>query len=380
MRGFKSEVSRPESSGSAARAFRRRLPPSAFRLLLSAFCLLPSHAAAASWSKQKSGTFAWLHAVYFLNERYGWAGGGKGALLSTEDGGATWRRRSIYSEDTLRDIFFVDGRHGWVVCERDVYRLKSEAQPPTYLMRTTDGGRTWSRVEPDAFGAETRLVGVRFAGRERGWVFGELGALYATADGGRTWVRQVVPTRRLLLGAAFLDAQHGWVVGAGATLLRTTDGGRTWHEGRVAGQLAQYARRSRANRLGRGDGTARRPAAAAGQAPRVNAVAFADGLRGWAVGAGGLVLATSDGGRTWQPQESGVETDLHDVKFLDGREGWAVGGEGIILHTADGGATWSADTSVTPHTLERLFFAGRARGWAVGFGGTIVAFGERAVN
>jgi len=42
---------------------------------------------AASWTRQSSGTMAWLHSVYFLNEQRGWAAGSNGALLATTDGG-----------------------------------------------------------------------------------------------------------------------------------------------------------------------------------------------------------------------------------------------------------------------------------------------------
>jgi photosystem II stability/assembly factor-like uncharacterized protein len=345
MRSFSFEILNPR--GRRARAGRFLLPP-VFCLLLSAFCLLPAPVSAATWSRQKSGTFAWLHAVFFVDGRRGWAAGGKGALLSTEDGGASWKLRTPPpTEDALRDIFFADELHGWAVCERDWFRLRTKEEARSYLLRTEDGGRTWARVEVTGAEVDARLVGVRFAGREHGWAFGEMGALYATADGGRTWARQRVPTRRLLLGAAFLDAQKGWLVGPGPTALYTSDGGATWREGSV-------------------------PSAGA----RVQAVSFVGARRGWAVGARGLVLATEDGGRTWRAQESGVESDLYDVKFLDEREGWAVGGEGAVIHTSDGGATWVAENPVTPHTLERLYFAGRTRGWAVGFGGTIIAFGD----
>ena len=363
---------------------RRTLPPSAFCLLPSAFCLLltafclpPSASAAASWSRQQSGTFAWLHAVHFVDARRGWAVGGKGALLATSDGGATWRQvRPAPTEDTLRDLFFVDGLTGWVVCERDIFKLKTKEEQRSYLMKTEDGGRSWRRVAVAGADVDARLVGVRFAGREHGWAFGEMGALYATSDGGRSWARQVVPTRRLLLGASFLDARQGWLVGAGATALYTTDGGATWRDGAVAGRPAPPAPAADGQGGAPTRTAATRPAPRGAPGPRVNAVSFVDARRGWAVGAGGLVLATLDGGRTWQARESGVAADLHDVKFFDEREGWAVGGEGAILHTTDGGATWRAEPPITPHTLERLFFAGRTRGWAVGFGGTIIAFGE----
>jgi photosystem II stability/assembly factor-like uncharacterized protein len=107
---------------------------------------------------------------------------------------------------------------------------------------------------------------------------------------------------------------------------------------------------------------------------RINAVSFADARRGWAVGAGGTVLSTADGGRTWRRQQSDTDADLADVKFLDAREGWAVGANGTIIHTTDGGATWSNVASGTSHPLERLAFASPTRGWAVGFGGTIIAY------
>jgi photosystem II stability/assembly factor-like uncharacterized protein len=96
---------------------------------------------------------------------------------------------------------------------------------------------------------------------------------------------------------------------------------------------------------------------------------------GWAVGSGGAIYRTLNGGRSWLPQNSSVETDLFDVKFLDASEGWAVGAEGVVLHTMDGGTHWATEQGVTEHNLERIFFADNAHGWAVGFGGTIIALG-----
>jgi photosystem II stability/assembly factor-like uncharacterized protein len=348
---------------------RRRLPSapavcSCLLLLLSAFCL-PSSAQAA-WAKQKSGSFAWLHAVFFVDDARGWAVGGKGALLATKDGGAHWALRRPPTEDAMRDLVFTDAETGWALCERSMYMpmLKEEAR--TYLLKTTNGGESWKRVDvlsgPDV---DIVLARVRFADERHGWVFGEMGALFATEDGGGSWTRQRVPSRHLLLGATFLDARQGWLVGAGSTLLQTSDGGTSWKAGALAGLPQQISVQASAQTN-----------ATQQSAPRLrlNAVSFADARRGWAVGAGGVVLATSDGGRTWRAQSSGTESELFDVKFFDEREGRAVGADGVAIHTSDGGATWSAETTGTSHALERLFFTGRARGWAVGFGGTIIAF------
>jgi photosystem II stability/assembly factor-like uncharacterized protein len=335
------------------------------RLLLT-FCLLPFSFCLATraegvWSRQRSGTLAWLHAVHFVDERRGWAAGSKGALLATEDGGATWQLRRRPSDDTLRDIHFADPDNGWIVCERNVYAIQSTGEARSYLLKTSDGGRTWARVELQEKGQGATMLRVVFASRERGWAFGETGVVYATSDGGRTWARQRVPSERLLLGGTFLDERTGWLVGAGATFLYTQDGGETWGAGALLTDAQAAPRRG----------------------ARLYAASFVDARRGWAVGARGAVYATTNGGRTWRALPAATDADLYDVKFLDEREGWAAGAAGTLLHTRDGGRTWrAAAAGMTTHPLERLFFSGRARGWAVGFGGTIISYARdaRAAN
>lgn len=355
---------------------RERLLHFAFGLLLPGLCASSSVrslslSASGVWTKQQSGTLAWLHAVHFLDDERGWAVGGKGVLLATTDGGRHWQLKKSPTGDALRDVYFTDAETGWLVCERNIYLLTEADEARSYLLHTTDGGEHWQRVEAAGADVDARLVRVVFADRERGFVFGELGALYATGDGGRTWARRRLPTRRLLLGATFLDAEQGWIVGAGATLLQTSDGGATWREGRLdsvtAGAVPLPASSSAA--------TAR---AAAAAPPRLNAVSFVDGRAGWAVGAAGAIVATTDGGRVWRALSSPTEMDLYDVKFFDRKEGWTVGTGGTILHTTDGGATWRVEMTPTTHPLERLCFTNRAHGWAVGFGGTIMAYAPPA--
>src|SRR5438067_1461545 len=65
---------------------------------------------------------------------------------------------------------------------------------------------------------------------------------------------------------------------------------------------------------------------------------LADGQHGWAVGQNGTILATADGGKSWQTQASNAGADLASIAILaDGQRGWAVGQAGTILATADGG-------------------------------------------
>src|SRR5947208_8523446 len=94
-----------------------RVSLSAFCLLHSAFCTLPS-AFSATWTRQKSGTMAWLHSVYFLDQNRGWVAGSNGTLLKTTDSGATWNKISTYTRDILRDVYFADENRGWLLAER----------------------------------------------------------------------------------------------------------------------------------------------------------------------------------------------------------------------------------------------------------------------
>lgn len=372
MKNFKLHISNLKF---IARPARRALSAS-FLLLLTAYCVPPpAYSRAAAWERQRTGTFAWLHAVFFVDERRGWAAGGKGALLSTSDGGATWEARTRPTEDAVRDIFFHDAETGWLLCERSMFQPMEKDESVSYLLKTTDGGRAWTRVEVTR-GADVdlKLAGLRFAGREQGWVFGEMGSLFVTGNGGETWARQRVPTRHVLLGASFFDERTGWLSGGGLTVLKTTDGGASWHAGTVfvPASGAETRRQSEPKQVEPGEETRQEEASARRLSRRLNAVCFVGPEAGWAVGAGGVIIATLDGGRTWRPQTSGVGDDLWDVKFFDAREGWAVGTGGAMLHTTDGGRTWGDARRVTTHALERLFLVGR-RAWAVGFGGTVVA-------
>jgi photosystem II stability/assembly factor-like uncharacterized protein len=95
-------------------------------------------------------------------------------------------------------------------------------------------------------------------------------------------------------------------------------------------------------------------------------------LSGWAVGAAGTVLRTTDGGKTWAAQTWPVaqvfDTDLTSVSTLDGIEGW-VGGNQVMMHTTDGGLHWTF-TDMTVF-YARVAAAGPYAAWAIGPGSFI---------
>src|SRR5262249_26311718 len=80
----------------------------------------------------------------------------------------------------------------------------------------------------------------------------------------------------------------------------------------------------------------------------IEGLAFPTPTSGFAVGAVGRVLHTTDTGATWADQASGSSANLHDVSFAsDALTGIAVGDGGVILRTTSGGEP-SPTPSPTP--------------------------------
>jgi photosystem II stability/assembly factor-like uncharacterized protein len=315
-----------------------------FGKILSLLLLLVGfQTASAGWIKQTANTFAWLHDIYFFDETRGFITGSGGTFLETRDGGKSWTKRKNFTADKILQIHFTDEYTGWLLCERDIY--SRGANSVSYLMKTTDGGASWEKVElKDA--SHRRVTKIFFSQKGKGFAVGESGAFFELRANG-TWEKSPSPIRYLLLDGAFFDDGRGAIVGGGGSAYFTEDSGASWFPASVSG-------RSEA---------------------KLTAVFFADRKNGWAVGAGGKIFQTASGGKTWREQNSRVAKDLSDVYFKNTAEGWAVGDEGLILHTNTGGNVWVSEETATKHKLEKVLFVGK-KGFAVGFGGTILVYGE----
>jgi photosystem II stability/assembly factor-like uncharacterized protein len=97
----------------------------------------------------------------------------------------------------------------------------------------------------------------------------------------------------------------------------------------------------------------------------------------WAVGANGVILNTADGGEHWNARQiqSNSDVTLRAVQFRKGgTAGWVAGSSGNIWGTLDGGQTWQKQENPdSRQTLNALYFDPQAqRGWAVGTGGLIL--------
>jgi len=85
----------------------------------------------------------------------------------------------------------------------------------------------------------------------------------------------------------------------------------------------------------------------------------ASATEAWATGRGGVLLHTTDAGRTWTVANLPVDA-LGAITFVDSQHGWIVGN--AIFRTTNGGATWSLIDF--PHgTLGALVFVDTLHGW-----------------
>ncbi|MGH9937535.1 MAG: WD40/YVTN/BNR-like repeat-containing protein [Blastocatellia bacterium] len=243
-------------------------------------------------------------------------------------------------------------------------------------------------------GVLAKLSGVFFVDRDRGWVVGSNGTLLATEDGGAKWRRQTLPEgqkneavndvwffnldRGLLLGEYGLYNRKGVIDWSERIfLLMSNDRGANWKTGTLA--------RLPVKQLGQTTG---QPGGLSGRKPNEGSemlkpgqrpsdplllrMAFANDRIGWAVGEGGTIQYTDDGGATWKMQERSIRKLLYDVTVIDGKRAWAVGAGGTILRTVDGVENWKEQPSNVTQTLRAVYFVDAERGWAVGARGTII--------
>ena len=127
----------------------------------------------------------------------------------------------------------------------------------------------------------------------------------------------------------------------------------------------------------------------AGTTTNLNDVAFANPTTGIAVGLGGTILSTTDGGAHWVARKSGITSDLRTVVYGGDACGlgqastpcyWAGGDDGNILWTNDGGVTWCPQATGVTERINGLAAAGPNDIFAVGTKGTILRSGDGGTN
>lgn len=242
-----------------------------------------------------------------LTGKRGVAVGYYGTILVSKDGGNKWEQAPSGTKELLTSLSFPDTNYGWVVGSNGT------------ILTTSNGGLTW---KPQNSGTSNYLLGVHFVNSQKGWAVGEFGTILHTRDGGAHWqAQQSGETDLLLEGVRFLDEKRGFVVGEFGTILTTSDGGNRW-----TSIFQKEEEILDIEAIGK-------------MRPTLYNLDFQDDKIGVAVGVGGYILRTQDGGKTWKNVSSPTANHLYRVKSING-DLYAVGLRGTLLISADQGQNW----------------------------------------
>jgi photosystem II stability/assembly factor-like uncharacterized protein/TolA-binding protein len=290
---------------------------------------------------------ATLRAVQFVDLDEGWAVGDEGVIWHTFDGGRTWERQSTGLRASLRSVHFLNPLFGWVAGREELPQGGSTG----VLLYTADGGVNWKRVLGNALPG---LNLVRFVDEKTGFIAGDgadqlPGGLFMTTDGGTHWQPIAGPRSPSWLAGDFTSGPGGTLAGV-------------WN--RLACLYRDHLGVVDVDPLG---------------GRSVFGLQLQGGGAGIAVGQGGLVLQTSDGGKSWRYADAGLSPemqaswDFHAVCAV-GKDVWAVGRPGsTVLHSRDQGKTWQVELTRSPLPLHGLCFRDDKHGWAVGEMGLVLA-------
>jgi photosystem II stability/assembly factor-like uncharacterized protein len=332
-----------------------------------------------SWSPPPAPikTDARLQALTFIDADQGWTVGTEGTVLYTGDAGATWEDRGIRERTELLSVSFANATRG--VASGGLGRL----------YYTNDGGRKWAAV---TLNSQIVLHAAQFDGAEKVWVAGSGGYLFEVMfqpDGTVTW--SGVPSGTMSTLRKILKAGTDILaVGENGTILeRQSSGAWAVRAGRDASRNMYNAivwRTEKDGWIATSDGIALKtgdrgviwnavempwPDRIPAGRRSLNGIAMVNN-KGWIVGDGGFIFSTSDGGTTWSQQQSPVEGDLLSIFATSEQAAWAVGAGGILIRTTDG-VNWSRVQIGETGKLTSIYFLDENHGWIAGSGGVILS-------
>ncbi len=281
------------------------------------------------------------NAAAFTDALNGTAVRANGTVATTTDGGATFTTRAPVgdnSEISPRSVALLSP--GVAV----VARRHSSAAVGS-IVRTTDGGITWTevlRTTVGHFGAVTAVTPTTayavtdaldvYRSNDAGATWTKVGALPIAANvGGEIRISCATATRCLIAVPPTDYDSHANTYGTQSTVYRTDDGGATF---------TTVAR-------------------------NMNDAAFFSPTRAVAVGERGRISVSDDGGATWTPVVQPMPTWAERVRANPNDFAWVWNPRGQVATTNDRGDTWHNSTIDTTNGLTGVWFADSANGFAV---------------
>jgi photosystem II stability/assembly factor-like uncharacterized protein len=190
--------------------------------------------------------------------------------------------------------------------------------------------------------ARTTVTGIAASGATLIAV-GPRGTLLRSTDGGGHWQAVALPLSADLTSVRFTSPDTAWAVGHDAVILKSTDRGASWArvlDGRMLLKTLRQAAQGDAKLARDVERTMAQSASPDVWPTALFDLMLIDDERGFAVGAFGLLLATNDGGRTWQPAADRGENErglhLYAIQGGGGRP-YIAGEQGLLLRLDSAG-------------------------------------------
>ncbi|MCI0534996.1 MAG: choice-of-anchor D domain-containing protein [Verrucomicrobiales bacterium] len=190
-----------------------------------------------TWAELSANPPGNLSRLHFFSSSLGFAFGGEGGrlfppctntcasfILRTADGGTTWSTRSTGVSTPVDDLQMATSTTGFAVT-RSAIRFGLGGTTPGEVLRTTDGGLTWTvRTRPAPLTGVFNGSAIHAISSTTVFATGN-GELFRSTDGGLNWTRVLNLGGSIIEDIQFLDANNGWIVGQAGLFRRTTTGG-----------------------------------------------------------------------------------------------------------------------------------------------------------
>ncbi len=316
----------------------------------------------ANWTRQYAGP-ADLDQVDFIDGQHGWAAGG-GSLLRTTDGGASWTALAEPCQGDLDSVHFVSPAVGYAVAAAAGNKGGGQSiagGPYTTatggtLLRTGDGGATWSAVSS----APANPQSACFANADDGYL-GTPGRIWRTTDGGQHWTLaltepaasgnpatpgdtpEIQCAGATGLWALFLG--QGAATGHAPYLAYASQDGRQWH-GVLEEAYIESALRP-GLKLPEGPGSYPGPVSAIDPGTAV----FVGYTPPLGYGVAPVMLASDNGYTLSKEGDVGAINEPMAAAFLSQDQGWVIG-ENLktnafdVEATSDAGRSWTTQYTV----------------------------------
>ncbi len=306
------------------------------------------------WLENSPVTYGKQDDVFFINENLGWSVNGQGNIFKTTDGGKTWNNVLKQPGTYFRCIAFVDSLHGFAGnIGTDYYPGVKDTIP---LYETFDGGTSWKAMTTFSGPFPKGICNLNILDKDHIYGSGRVGGpcfFIKTEDGGKTWSSQNLNDKLgMLIDVNFHSVKEGFLFGGNSA---STESERSVILATTDGGKTWQQRFISKDTM-----------------EMCWKVSFPSAKVGYVSVLGydahSTFIKTIDGGKTWNEYkliEYGYETK--GIGFINDNVGWVGGERGTlpVMKTLDGGKTWKPDYSLGPYVNRFRFINGKV-GYAIG--------------